>query len=176
VSDLEIGEDVFGLSIARALSGAFTVGATARYGRTAEVMAGDDVLELGAGAHLTIASRFEPGFGVSVRAEEEGAQWTAGADAQLPIAAEAWNVRLGYGAGAAPQYDGVSHRLAATGVWRDRFTISLGAALEPDGGDRTVLPVASGSLRLNRYALGVVREELPNDFGAIHTFRFQVTF
>jgi hypothetical protein len=32
------------------------------------------------------------------------------------------------------------------------------------------------SLSISRYVVGVVREQLPNDLGAMHQFRLSVTF
>ena len=51
-----------------------------------------------------------------------------------------------------------------------------GMSGEPDAGGRTWRPVAAASVRLSRYVLGVMREEMANDFGAVHALRFSVAF
>lgn len=175
--DIDIGEHVFGAALARALGEALTFGAVVRYARTAEITGGDGVIEFGAGVlYRRTDLPLQPRIGAAVRAEDDGTNWTAGVDIAPPITIGEWRLLASYGAGGSPQVDGITHRIAAVVDWRDRVLVSAGLAGEPDGPGRSWQPLASASLRVSRFAIGVLREELPNDFGAIHSLRFSIVF
>jgi hypothetical protein len=54
--------------------------------------------------------------------------------------------------------------------------VTAGVLAEPGTDRTTVQPVVSADLRLGRYALGVLREALPNSFGAMYSYRLNVRF
>jgi hypothetical protein len=174
--DIEIGEQVFGAAVARGFGDELAVGAVLRYARTADIAEEDGLVEAGGGAVYRPALPLRPALGLAGRVEEDGLVWTAGVDVVPPIRARDVTLAASYGVGGSHRFHGVSHRVAAAGAWRDRISVALGAAAEPDDGAHSWQPVLSAGLRLSRYSIGVLREELPNDFGAIHTLRLSVSF
>jgi hypothetical protein len=71
---------------------------------------------------------------------------------------------------------GVAHSVVASGVWRGIAEIQLGTAAQPGAGDAAWVPLLAGLLHLGRYRVGVVREHLPNGFGAAMHYRLSVVF
>ena len=71
---------------------------------------------------------------------------------------------------------GAEHRVVATGRWRGIAELQAGAAAEPSAGDAEWVPVFAGLVHLGRYRLGIVREHLPNGFGAAMHYRLSVVF
>jgi hypothetical protein len=69
---------------------------------------------------------------------------------------------------------GLVHWLATELEWSERVMVSAGLTREPDIDTAHWAPILAASLRLNRYTLGIVRENLVNDFGATYSFRLQV--
>jgi hypothetical protein len=61
-------------------------------------------------------------------------------------------------------------------VWRDLVDLSIGIAGEPGLGGHTWDPVAGVSVRFGRFTVGVLRENLPNNVGAVHAFRLGTAF
>jgi hypothetical protein len=108
--------------------------------------------------------------------EGEEMYWMAGVELASPWTVPDWMLRAEYGAAGGELAPGITHRVAATGEWREIAMLSFGAAIEPDGGSRSITPVGAAYVRLNRYRLGIMREELPNGFGGSYAFRFSVTF
>lgn len=173
-AEIDVGEHVFAAALARTLSEPFALGALVRYVRTADVAGGDGVVEFGAGLTYRSTLPLAPVFGAAARVEEDGTNWTVGIELAPPLAAADWRVRVSWGVGGSPQVEGVTHRAAAIVDWRTLVSLSAGVAAEPDGAERSWQPLAAAMLRVNRFAIGVLREELPNDFGAIHSLRFSV--
>jgi hypothetical protein len=173
-TEIDVGEHVFAAALARTLSVPLAVGAVVRYVRTADIAGGDGVVEFGAGVTYRPALPLAPVLGAAARVEEDGTNWTAGIELAPPIAAADWRVRASWGVGGSPQVEGVTHRFAALVDWRALVSVSAGVAAEPDGPGRSWQPLAAATLHVNRFAIGVLREELPNDFGAIHSLRFSV--
>lgn len=174
---LELGEDALALSARRALGQFLAAGVSLRYVRAAEFAEDRSVLEFGAGIHLRPELPGRPVIGAAARAESEGMAWMTGIDVTPFLAADdEWRLGASWGADGGPLRIGVSHRLAALAGWRDVVRVSAGMSGEPDADGRTWRPVASASVRLARYALGVMREQMANDFGAVHALRFTIAF
>jgi hypothetical protein len=173
---IDVSEDMFGVALARTVGPALTFGATIRYARAAELAGGDDVVEFGAGMLFAADIPLRPTLGAAARIEEDGTNWLVGVEVAPPIALDEWTVRASAGTGESPRVHGLTHRVAAIVDWRNRVSVSAGIAGEPDGPGRTWQPLASVGVRLGRYSIGVLREQLPNDFGAIHSLRFSVMF
>lgn len=174
--DIAIGEDVFGAALARGIGEAITLGAILRYAHTAEITGGEGLFEWGLGAVYRTTLPLAPVVAAAARAEDDGANWTAGVEVAPPLRLQDWQFRASWGVGGSPQVHGATHRVSALASWRDQLLVTAGAAGEPDGEARSWQPLASASLRLSRFSIGVLREELPNDFGAIHSLRFSVAF
>jgi hypothetical protein len=174
--DIDIGEHVFGAALARRLSPDIVIGGIVRYARTSDVAGADGVAEFGAGVELRPRLPLAPTFAALARAEDDGTTWNGAVALATPLPAADWRVGASVGVGGSPQVHGLSHRLAALVAWQDRLTITGGLAGEPGADGRTWQPLASATLRLSRFALGVLREQLPNDFGAMHALRFSIAF
>lgn len=174
---LDLGEDAFALAASRSIGEILQAGVMARYVHASEIAEDRAVVEFGGGILLTPSMRFRPVFGAAVRAEREGAAWTAGLDV-TPFGrpGDVWQAGASWGMDSGPLRIGTTHRLSINGAWRDYVQLSVGAAGEPGVEGRTWTPIGGATLRLSRYALGILREEMPNDFGASHAFRFSVRF
>ncbi|HUH14132.1 MAG TPA: hypothetical protein VMK65_13540 [Longimicrobiales bacterium] len=174
---VDVGEQELSLAGAYALPGDLTLGAGLRYARAklgerAEARAGAT-----AGARWTPPLPGGPVLAASVLRQGGAVRWLAGLAASLPAPEDRpWTLRGGYGVsgggGALPS----AHTVSLTGAWGSRVGRVAALAAEPDGAGRDWLPLLGADLRLGRYVLGVVREELPNDFGAAYSYRLDITF
>ena len=173
---LEIGEDVFALGLGVRLA-TFRVGLAGRLDTPAGELRGDEVWAgtLGAswvpelaGGTLRLATALE--------VETDEATLAGAAEAGAPLLLEdrlalaiAWGVRQN-----GPL--GVSHTVVGSGVWRGVAELQAGASAQPGAGGAQWVPLFAGLLHLGRYRLGIVREHLPNDFGAAMHYRLSVAF
>jgi hypothetical protein len=174
---LDLGENLFAVAAVRTLGPRLTIGASVQYVRGADAIGGEDDVEIGAGVSGEAEHSLRPRVGVSVRTSEDGAFWSAGVEV-MPDALRRgdWSLGANYGAAGSPQYHGLAHRIAAGAVWRDLVDLSIGIAGEPGLGGHTWDPVAGVSVRFGRFTVGVLRENLPNNVGAVHAFRLGTAF
>lgn len=174
---LDLGEDGLALAAARRVNGVFHAGIVLRYLRASEIVADRGIVEFGAGVLARPRLSFAPVLGGAVRSEEGGLAWSAGVDVTpFSSAGSEWRAGASWGAEDSPLHMGPAHRLALAGAWRDYLSVSAGMANEADAEARTWRPVLAATLRLSRYALSVMREDMANDFGALHAFRFTIAF
>jgi hypothetical protein len=174
-SRIELGEDVVGLSAAQRLGHIASLGVQVRYARASAIVEDRTVLEFGVGLDLRPDLPLRPAVAGMVRAEEGGARWGAGLEV-VPVTVGGISAGAAWGLGGGPSYRGTSQRLAGLFGWRDALHVSAGLAAEPGADGTTWQPIAAAALRVQRYGIGVVREELPHGFGAKHAFRFSVAF
>lgn len=174
---IDVSEQELSLVGAYELGGGVHVGGAARYAR-AEL---GDRSEGHGGA--TGGVRWDPGLpgapvaAASVLRQGGATRWLAGVGASLPAPdGRPWTLRGGYGVSGGEGSGGRAHTVSLMGGWRDRARVTVALAAEPDGAGRDWLPLLGADLRLGRYVLGVVREELPNDFGATYSYRLDITF
>ena len=173
---LDVGQDLFAAGAARRLSERLVVGAAAQYLHSTEALAEDGQLAIGAGARV-LAPLPVPvtlaGFAYSLR---NRVSWALGAELAPELPGASWRGTVQVGVANGQAMRGTSVRVGANVSWRD--LVELGGSLvgEPDANERQWEPVVAGVVRLSRYELGVVREWLPNAFGAVHTFRFGIAF
>lgn len=174
---LDLGEDGLAIAASRRVDDVFHGGLVVRYIRASRIVEDRGVVEFGAGVQARPRLRTNPVIAAFARAEADGFAWSAGAGA-MPFgdAERGWRAGATWGIEDSPRHPGPAHRLAAVAGWRDYVEASVGVANEPDAEERTWRPVVSGALRLSRYALGVMRENMANGFGALHTVRFSVVF
>lgn len=174
---LELGENGLVIAASRQVSGILHGGVLIRYIRASEVVLDRSIVEFGAGVHARPALPLLPVIAAAVRVEDDGLAWMAGVEATPFISADSeWRAGLSWGMEDAPLQMGPSHRLAGLAGWRDYVVISAGVVNEADVERRTWRPVLAGTVRVSRYALSVMREEMPEGFGAIHAVRFSVAF
>ena len=175
---LQLAEDRFGLAVARVLNTHTRVGAVVQYTRlpVLDLDSVQSVIALGAGFRYQPTTRLPLYLAGMAATEGDGAYWMAGLEFASPWQLPDWALRAEYGAAGGQLAPGVTHRVALTGEWQRAAELSVGAAIEPDGNSRSITPVGAATLRFNRYRLGIVREQLPNDFGGAYSFRFSVSF
>jgi hypothetical protein len=177
---LDLAENRLALAAAHTINPRMRFGVLVQYTRLPDVtmaLTGDrSVIALGAGVNFTPSPRLPFELAGMAATEGDAVYWLAGADLASGELRNGWRVHGQYGAAGGQLAPGVTHRLAAIGEWRDHVELTLGAAIEPDGSGRAVQPVVGADLSLLRYRLGVVREQLGNDFGGAWSFRFSVEF
>ncbi|MCI0435324.1 MAG: hypothetical protein L0271_17035 [Gemmatimonadetes bacterium] len=173
---IDISENIFAIAASRRAGARATIGAGVQYVRGAGITGGENVVGIGAGAEVRPELPLEPQLGAAVNVDDEGTTWT-GAVEISPIRPRGdWSLHAAWGAGGSPRFHGVSHRAAARADWSDRIAVAAGVSGEPGADGRTWDPLASISLRITRYTVSVMREELPNGFGAVHALRLSVRF
>lgn len=174
---IDVSEDLFVVAAARGIGGTVRIGVIAGYARSAAVLETDDVLEIGAGMSARLGTALGGTIAGAARGSGDGVRWIAGVSLAPPVARwNSWSVVGDYGAAGAPEYHGVAHRFTAGARWGERAGASAGIAGEPGADGTTWDAVAGADLRLDRYVIGIVREQMPNGFGAVHTFRLSVAF
>jgi hypothetical protein len=173
---LDIGENRFALAASHTLSPRTRIGAAVQYTRLPAVATESRSISLGGGVHLTPSARIPLSLAGSAAVEGDAVSWLGGVEFTSGERWTAWQLRAQYGAAGSDLEPGTTHRLVAVGEWRGHVELSAGAVSEPDGAGRAVHPVGGAELRLYRYRLGMVREQLGNDFGGAWSFRFTVGF
>ncbi len=173
---LDISETTLSVAATRIVGHSLTFGAGAHFTRAARALDARDEVEVGAGLR-TAARNWMPGFGASLGFGEQGTDWAVGAElAPAAAVVSGGNLSVSYGVAGSPWYHGLTHRIALGAEWASRVRLSAGIAGEPDVGGRSWDPVLGAAVEIQRYSVGVLREELGNGIGAVHTFRLGVTF
>lgn len=172
----DVSQDLFAAAAARRLTGRLVVGAGAHYLHSSSDLHERDQLAIGAGARL-LAPLPVPvivaGYGYSLK---ERLVWGVAAEVAPPLPHDAWRGTVHLGLNGGHSSRGTSYRAGLSVGWRGLVEVGGSMVGEPDASERRWEPVVSGLVRLSRYEVGVVREWLPNSFGAVHTFRFGITF
>jgi hypothetical protein len=173
---VDISQDLFAVAASRRLTARLAVGAGAQYLRSSEALKEDDQLAIGAGARLLAPLPIPVtvgGYGYSL---QDRLVWGIGVEVAPRLPVSAWRGAVNAGVGGGHAVRGTSYRAGVSLSWREMVELGGSMVGEPDGAERQWEPVLSGSVRLSRYELGVVREWLPNSFGTVHTFRFGIAF
>lgn len=173
---IDVAENRFAFAASHMLGGRARAGALVQYTRLPEITGDDGVMAIGAGLYWQPVERWPVHIAGMAASEGREAYWLAGLEYAAPWRVHDWRFRGEYGLAGGELAPGVTHRLAASGDWRQAVELAAGLAVEPDADGRRVVPVGSATLRLARYRLGVVREQLTNGFGAAYSFRFGVSF
>jgi hypothetical protein len=98
-----------------------------------------------------------------------------GVEVSLPrTPIESFQIRTAYGVGVDLSPGEAEHRLSLKGIWRSNYRIGLGVTRQPDGNGWTGL--LSLGADFGRYSFSVLREGMPNDFGAVHFYRAAIRF
>jgi hypothetical protein len=174
---LDISENAFHFAAIRILRSGMGVGASVQYTRTADVLGGDDVVALGAGFRYALSAPLAPIVAASIRFDDSNTDWFLGAGVEHEVGSTGdWTAGGEYGLAGSGRYSGLAHRIAAMASWQHRVRVSAGIAGEPGVEGRTWDPVMGASVQLSRYVVSVMRENLANGIGAVHTFRFNIIF
>ncbi len=173
-----VGEDRLTLGAAQPIGRRAWVGGLVEYDRADSGMGVTDGFTFGAGALLTGGGPLAPQLGVAALALSGSTRWRAGLGAALPFSARLpATVRVSYGiAGQSDRPGRPAQRLAVTGDFHDRLTLSLAGVAERSDGETAYTPEAMAEFRVGRYVLGVVRESLANDFGPALAFHLGARF
>jgi len=173
---LDISETTLSFAATRVVGPSLTFGAGAHFTRAAQALDASDEVEVGAGLR-TAARNWVPGFGASLGFGEQGTDWAVGAEfAPAAAVLSGGSLSVSYGIAGSPWYHGLTHRVALGATWASRVRLTAGIAGEPDVGGRSWDPVLGAVIEIQRYSVGILREELANGIGAVHTFRLGVTF
>jgi hypothetical protein len=176
-ASFDLAEDAFSLSAAQRLGPVVTVGASARYTRASAIVDQRNDVGLGAGIEVRPSLPWNPAAAAAVRADDGGVTWVAGVEATpAGESGTEWSARVSLGAAGSPFHHDIAWRGAGSGAWREHVVISVGVAGEPDAAGTTWQPIMAIAVALDRYRLGILREDLPNGFGAFHSFHFSVAF
>jgi hypothetical protein len=179
-SPIDLAENRIAVAASHTLGSRARVGALVQYTRLPDVggegAAASSVMGLGAGVSLRPVAALPVEVAATAVTEGDAAHWAAGVDFASPQWWPAWQLRAQYGAAGGQLAPGVTHRVAAVGEWRRQVELTAGLVSEPDGSARSLEPVLGAEVRLQRYRLGVVREQLPNEFGAAYSLRFSAAF
>jgi hypothetical protein len=185
-SPIDFGENRFAVAASHRLGSALRVGAMVRYTRLPEVSytsasgaplgGAESVLGLGAGVRYRPLATLPLDLAAMAATEGSETYWMAGAEFAPRRTWSHWQLRGEYGVAGGELAPGTTHRAALTAAWREQVELTLGGVMEPDGGGRSLEPALGTTLRLSRYRLGVVREQLPNEFGGAWSFALGLAF
>jgi hypothetical protein len=173
---LDIGENRFGLAASHAIRGGARVGAMVQYTRVPPLVADRSIIAMGAGVEFTPRAPLPVRVAGALGVEGDDFTWLGGVELGSGPFWSDWQIRGQYGASGGDLQPGTTHRLTAIGEWAGYLEVAAGGVIEPDGKGRSLQPVLGAELRLHRYSLGMVREQLPNQFGGAWSFRFTVAF
>jgi hypothetical protein len=173
---IDLSEDVLTAVGARTFGDGLTVGLAVHYVRAADLAQVDDAFQAGAGVAWRPELPLQPVAALGVRSEEDETAWLAGLEVTPFRPVGAWAITASYGAAAGGRERSMAHRVATGARFRDRAMVSIGATAGTDDGGTAWSPVAAAELRLARYVIGVLRETLASDFGAVYALRFTVQF
>jgi hypothetical protein len=173
---IDLGENRFAVAASHILGSRARLGAVVQYTLMPEISGESSSIALGGGLRYDAPFPVPVVLAGSVMSEGDAVQWLAGVEFASGTRWTAWQVRGQYGATGSDLAPGTTHRVTAIGEWREHAELAVGAVSEPDGVGRSIQPVIGAELRLYRYRLGMVREQLGNDFGGAWSFRFTVGF
>lgn len=169
---LTVTEDLAVLSLAQTVTERAALGASVRLMRGT---VGSDrrnrvAVDLGLRTHFGGVLR--PAIGAALRSVGTRTDAILGADASVPTPwPDRLDLRAGYGLQGAVSDFNPEHRLSLRGKWLGRFVVGA-ATVSHNGGPWTSL--LELRLVIGRYGLAIVREGLPNDFGAARFFQASI--
>lgn len=174
---IDLAENRIAAAASHRMGDRFRVGAMVQYTRLPEISETAGVVAMGAGVRYRLPAGPVPVELAGMAATEgDATHWLAGVEFASGERWQDWRLRGSYGAAGSDLAPGTTHRAAAAVDWRGYAEVSLGVASEPDGRSRSLEPLLGAEVRLHRYRLGMVREQLPNEFGGAWSFRFSIGF
>lgn len=173
---LDVAEDAYTLAVAYR-TGALGFGMAGRLDTPAEALGGEEAWAGTVGASWTPRV---PVVGVVVAAlmelDDDAPDIAAALEVGAPpVMDQRLRLSLGYGTRIASEL-GAEHMIVGTGTWRGVAELQAGATAQPGADETDWVPLIAGLVRLGRYRLGIVREHLPNGFGAAMHYRLSVAF
>jgi len=173
--EVNIGEDVAVLALARNTSDRTGIGGGFRFQRGAVGRDSKSRVVGEVGIHHQSKLPFTPRFGLVLRGLGGEIKTLGGIELSLPpLASSRIPIRVGYGLQAEDGLDSVDHRISLRGSWMDQ--LHLGAGLSYLGEENGWTSLWMLGVDVDRYSLSVLRESLANGFGAVHYFRASLRF
>jgi hypothetical protein len=175
-AEIRIAEDRFTLAGAQPINAQTAAGAMVQFVRANDGSSSSNEVEFGAGFAYRGHSALRPSLGAAAFVGGE-TRWIGGvAVTPLQLAAQRLRLGAGYGISGGDRQSQPSHRGTLTASWLGLANVTAGVLADPGADGTTLQPVVSADLRLGRYLLGVLREGLPNGFGAMYSYRLNVRF
>ncbi|MGQ0560576.1 MAG: hypothetical protein ACT443_01730 [Gemmatimonadota bacterium] len=168
-----VGEDQIAIGVSHALGANLIAGGGVRYDRSDELGFNESTTSLSAGFIFVPALPLRPVLGASVLTRSGGVRYSGGVEVSSSPGRN-FDVRGGWGVRGGENAVAVEQRVGATVTWRTLVAVTAGVATADAGTERSYEPVVGASLRVSRYEIGVLRENLASDFGAAYSFRFKV--
>ena len=173
---LEVSEDVYSLGVAVSRRG-LSAGIAGRLDTPADELGGERAWAGTGGVSFVPPIELVPiRVAAFMEVDEDDPAFAGALEVGAPLLLEdRLRIALAYGA----RHDGplgFEHAIVGTGVWRGIAELQMGAVAQPGVADAAWVPLFAGLVHLGRYRLGIVREHLPNGFGAAMHYRLSVLF
>ena len=176
VPTFEVAEDVYALGISFRRGG-LGFGVAGRLDTPADELGGDAAWAGTLGALYAPPTPFvSVRLGGAVEVDEDDPGFSAALELSPPrLLDEQLYLAAAYGTRADSPL-GLEHTVVALARWRGFAELQAGALAQPGADEHDWVPVVAGLVHLGRYRLGIVREHLPNAFGAAMHYRLSVVF
>jgi hypothetical protein len=175
VGEINVGEDVAVLALAKGLGGQTGLGAGLRFLRADAAGDARSRVEGEIGLHHRSSIPLSPRLGVTLRGLNGELRTIGGIEFTLPSLASARiPFRVGYGIQADEEFRPLDHRISVRSSWMDQLIVGAGLSYLEGGDGWTPLWMLGADV--GRYSISVLRESLANGFGPVHFFRASVRF
>ena len=173
---LEVAEDVYTLAVSYR-AGAVALGLAGRLDTPSEALRDEDTLTGIVGATwIPVVPVVALRLGAALELHRFGPDVSAAAEISTPpLVDQQLRLGVGYGTRIADEL-GAEHVAVGHATWRGIAELQAGASAQPGSGGTEWVPLIAGLVRIGRYRLGIVREHLPNGFGAAMHYRLSVAF
>ncbi len=177
-AEISVSEDRITLAGAQPVSSTTSAGAMVQYLRANNGSTISTELTFGAGfRYASDVIHLKPEVAAAGFVASGQTRWIGGAEItpvtlhSIPLA-----FSVGYGISGSGRQSRPTHRGTLTARFADYVDVTAAILAEPGAEGTTLQPVLSAELQLGRYMLGVLREGLPNGFGAMYSYRLNVRF
>lgn len=172
---ISVVEDVTVMSLARDLASFGGIGAGFRYQRATAGNEARDAVSGQVGFTVHPSLPLHPRVGVVLLGLGSDPGVMGGVEISLPrTRIESFQLRTAYGLGLDLSPAEAEHRFSIKGIWRSNYRIGLGVTRQPDRNGWNSL--WSLGADFGPYSFSVLREGMPNDFGAAHFYRAAIRF
>jgi hypothetical protein len=177
-AEIGVSEDRITLAGSQPVSQTTSAGAMVQYLRANDGSTISTELTFGAGFRYGAdAVRFKPVLAGAGFVASGQTRWIGGAEVTpLALRTTPVTIVLGYGISGNGRQTRPTHRATITARYAEYVGVTAGALAEPGTDGTTLQPVLSADLQLGRYMIGVLREGLPNSFGAMYSYRLNIRF
>lgn len=173
---LDVAEDAYTIAVAYR-TGPLGFGLAGRLDTPARALGGEESWAGTVGASVTpLVPLVGLRVGVAMELDDDAPDVAAALEiAAPPVMDQRLRLGLAYGTRVASRL-GAEHTIVGTGTWRGAAELQVGASAQPGSDGTNWVPLIAGLVRLGRYRLGIVYEQLPNGFGGAMHYRLSVAF